>query len=265
MYGTLSHVARQLDQQFRFSRRAQRLTSAEQRLFFADQPSALDDANVTVEDCWLEVDFTPGWRAAYRLVPWGGQPVIAEVRVFPSDNYPGRSAGTWRAEVLGVRAGGAVPIRQTPPGWKDPVHCPAVRQGLTARLVKQIPLGAHHKHAAAFMAGLHRRGVVWPDVLAASGFTERRLATETPPRTTRPARPDRFYATIARAYVARIAAGSRRPVADLATRLELDDSVVRDAIHEARMRGLLTPGRQGVPGGQLTTRAKQVLKKRGTR
>ena len=169
-----------------------------------------------VDRFWLEVDFAPGWRAAYFLVPYGGQPVVAEVRIFPADEYPGRDAGAWRAQFLGVRAA---------PGVK---------------------LGAERKHAVALLKLL---APTWPD--GARGFYAAPEGAASKRGQTR-GRPDRFYAGLARDYVTRCSRGSRRPVADVAKRHKLAVSIVRDAIHEARARGLLSKGRQGAPGGQLT-------------
>src|SRR5262249_31562023 len=61
--------------------------------------------NVPVKNVWLEMDL-PGdrWRVAFRLVPYGEEPVIAEIRVFPADVYPDRCVAEWRGEFLGVLA-----------------------------------------------------------------------------------------------------------------------------------------------------------------
>lgn len=236
--------------------RTRQLSGSERAVF--DLPES-----VGVHEAWIEVDIGDGWRAAFRLVPYRGQPVIGELRVFPADRYPGREPGAWRADVLGVRAGGAAPLRKSLPGRREPVDCPAVRQGITARLLRRIPLGAHLRHAGEFMARLK---ITHPNMgrdLAAWGFvrpgtTEKEVA----PAQRRGGRPDRFYALLAAVYVARIAAGSRRPVADLAARRKLPTAVVRDMIHEARQRDLLTGGRQGAPGGQITARAEKLLRSR---
>ena len=77
--------------------------------------------------------------------------------------------------------------------------------------------------------------------------------------------PDERYARIAAAYVARVEAGSRHAGADVASasRGTLSAAQVRDAIHTARGRGLLTPTtKQGRPGGQLTPRAEALLRAR---
>jgi transposase-like protein len=57
---------------------------------------------------------------------------------------------------------------------------------------------------------------------------------------------------------------TKRPVADLAERYGLKASQVRDVIHEARVRGLLTESRRGQASGQLTDEAIELLSKEGT-
>ena len=95
------------------------------------------------------------------------------------------------------------------------------------------------------------------------------VAKSKPPTDTKPRGPrawsDRVYAEIAAAYVARIAAGSRRPVADLVRQRNLSYGQIRDAIHKSRHTlGLLTESRhQGAAGGSLTDKAKKLLAKKG--
>jgi hypothetical protein len=74
--------------------------------------------------------------------------------------------------------------------------------------------------------------------------------------------PDYFYAAIAALYVDAHAAGSRRPVADVADQLPkpYEASFVRDALSKARARGLLERSAgQRHAGGELTARGMEVL------
>ena len=94
-----------------------------------------------------------------------------------------------------------------------------------------------------------------------------RAALATPQRWSPSAWPDERDARIAAAYVARVEAGSRHAGADVASasRGTLSAAQVRDAIHTARGRGLLTPTtKQGRPGGQLTPRAEALLRAAGS-
>ena len=195
---------------------------------------------VRVDDFWLTVDLGEGWRAALRLMPHRGQAVVGELRVFPADEFPGQEAGQWGAEYLGVRAWERVP--------ED------LRTGITARLLRRVPLGAHLKHGREMIATLGKR-VGWRDLVDRGLYAERMEKRPRPDR-----RPDVFYAQIASEYTTRVEAGSRRPVADVAGRRRLPVGVIRDAVHEARMRGFLTPGAVGKPGGALTSKATRLLR-----
>ena len=73
-----------------------------------------------------------------------------------------------------------------------------------------------------------------------------------------PAGSDRFYATWAAEYV-RAAASSRSPVADLADKFREDRGRIRDWLHTARNRGLLSAGTKGLAGGKLTDKALAAL------
>ena len=210
---------------------------------------------IEVRDVWLEVDVEDRWRAAFRLVPYAGQPVIAEVRLFPRDEWGNRRPGAWRAEFLGLRAGQITgPRRDT----IEPATFAPIRHGVTAQLLRQIPLGATQAAAREFMGEIQQR---FPGLYPPEWSRPRR---ETP----RPASawPDRVYAQIAAAYVERLDAGSRRPVADVARRRRLSPAQVRDAIHTARGRGFLTAAVQrGRSGGALTRAAQHLLNKRARR
>lgn len=206
----------------------------------------LPEHGPNVDRLWLEVDFAPGWRAAYFLVPYGGQPVVAEIRIIPADEFPARPAGAWRAQFLGSHSGPAV--------RSGDFQCPPIRRGITARLLRRVPLGVERKHAAEFLSRFAAEGT-WVD----ERFRAQEKGADVEKRG-RPGRPDRFYASLARDYVLRCNRGSRRPVAEIADRRGLSAAIVRDAIHEARERGLLSPGRQGTPGGQLTPRGQGLLR-----
>jgi hypothetical protein len=75
-------------------------------------------------------------------------------------------------------------------------------------------------------------------------------------------RDDRFYALLARDYLASIVAGSRTPIKDLAAARKQPPSRVRDMVREARERGLLTMSNAGKLGGQLTPAAEALLSPR---
>lgn len=71
---------------------------------------------------------------------------------------------------------------------------------------------------------------------------------------------DLRLAKIAAVYVDVLLHRSPKANADCAERLGLSPSQVRDAIHKARVRKLLTPSRgQGYAGGELTSTARALL------
>ena len=75
-----------------------------------------------------------------------------------------------------------------------------------------------------------------------------RPATRNPARRGRPPKPDRFYMTIAAAYLYYESNGSSTPVIDLATALGLEPKQAKRYLEKARQRRFLTPGIQGRPG-----------------
>jgi transposase-like protein len=81
---------------------------------------------------------------------------------------------------------------------------------------------------------------------------------KTDPRPGRRGRPDVFYAELAKQYVDLLAEGST-PTKDLAERLGYSASSIRDLIHQARRRGLLTRASKGLAGGELTENARRLL------
>ena len=72
-------------------------------------------------------------------------------------------------------------------------------------------------------------------------------------------RDDAFYARLAMEYVERFAVGSLSPVKDGAAKRGETAGRIRDLLHEARVRGLLSKGEAGKRAGYLLPRARQVL------
>jgi hypothetical protein len=80
-----------------------------------------------------------------------------------------------------------------------------------------------------------------------------------PDPTKRGARDDTYYATWAAHYV-RLAGVSSAPVAELAEKFGVTRDRVRNVLHLARQRGLLTRGTHGRAGGELTPKGDDALK-----
>ena len=74
----------------------------------------------------------------------------------------------------------------------------------------------------------------------------------------RKGRPDIFYAGLAKEYVD-LLGESTAPTRDLALKLGYTTSSIRDFLHQARVRGLLTGSAKGLAGGHLTEKAKGLL------
>lgn len=192
-------------------------------------------------------ELADGWVCEYRMADQGGQSVVAELRIRPGKDLP--------------------------------------QGGLTTRLLRRVKLGEHSAAITALIRGMasggtpleertthipaapgrgsQKRITVGPedfdrDIAEGLGFSE-------PPRERRPGRPgrsDREYAELAREYVEALESGSRSPTADVAQKAHrfTDASHIRDGLHEARKRGLLTrPQTKGKAGGVLTDRARALL------
>src|SRR5262245_12111115 len=85
-----------------------------------------------VAEAWVETPVDATWIVAYRLVSQSGAPVVAEMRIFPTETAKGRPAGSWSADVLGVHA-------CAPPG------------GIPAELLRQVSVTAYRSAAQEFL------------------------------------------------------------------------------------------------------------------
>ena len=94
----------------------------------------LADDEFEAEDEWVEVDFADRWRAAFRIMDSDGKAVVAEVRLFPRDEWPGRHAGEWRAEMVGLHAG----VLSGRKLHKWPASFAELGEGITSQLLRQI-------------------------------------------------------------------------------------------------------------------------------
>jgi hypothetical protein len=188
------------------------------------------------QSVWVEMPMVGRWLVAFRLVNQRGQLVIAEVRVFPAEAGK-RTAGRWSGEY----GGGSVRI---PPG------------GITARLLRTIRTQTFNKMLRTIM-------MRWEKELGELDLGLIPLVT--PPLTNRgrKGRSDATLARIAAAYEEGYLAGTP-PVQAVAKAMRLSLTQARDAIHRARVRGLLSPAsKQGKVGGRLTPTARALLKQQG--
>ncbi|MEX2223016.1 MAG: hypothetical protein WEG40_14585 [Candidatus Rokuibacteriota bacterium] len=198
-----------------------------------DNPSLTEMA---VQDIWVESPLSDDWLVAYRILSQHGAPVVGEVRVFP--NEPDRrAAGRWSAEYLeGSRA-------LVPAG------------GITRQVLDRIRLSTPLAEAGELLKKIRAAD---PEA-----FETRGLTTMQAPRRGRKGHGDLFYAQVVRDYVTAVEAGSPSPAIDVARRRRLGrrgPARVRDLLHEARHRGLLTPAPvRGRRGGDLTPLARALL------
>jgi hypothetical protein len=199
--------------------------------------------DVDVYEAWVEVPIPKSpWIAAARLVSTDeGLPVIAELRVFPAETLTARPPGEWSATVLGVRA-------------------PCPRSGITARLLRAVPLGVLWKAMPTYLRQAARQGEVLrapdPRLTKELGFA----APSSGRRSRRPV-PDVLCAALAAVYVEALKADPRRALRLAAAEARLPYKRMRDIIHQARKRRLLTTAgmKQGKAGGALTSKARDLL------
>ncbi|SRR6266571_1061956 len=203
------------------------------------------------DEAWIEVPMDDGWVAAYRLVGRRGQPVIAEVRLFPNESTR-EIAGQWSGESASVPLGGV-------PG----------------RILRRLRLRDAIELFPQFVANWQRRHGKGPAkaVLGRVRLSTSKAVARRP--VGRAGHPDEFYVRWAQAYLDRISAGSPHPVRDLSedppTPIEgfvsrgdyVDPETVRAILNRARRRKLLTEAPPGRPGGELTPRALAVLRRQG--
>lgn len=201
---------------------------------------------------WFCLTLRGGWTACYRVIGREGRPVVAELRVLPTP--PG--------EVAHAREGEGPQGHHEPPGG-----------GLTAATLRdEVVMGRHVYEILPEALGSVRRGVgatrvrsggrdttLFDALFGSLGFNP----GQKPKRGRRgpKARPDREFAELAARYLAACESGSRRPVADVAEREGRSLEAVRQDLYRARKKGLLTRQTAGRAGGQLTPRAKKLLKK----
>jgi hypothetical protein len=75
----------------------------------------------------------------------------------------------------------------------------------------------------------------------------------------RKGRPDAYLAIIAAVYTSALSKKSANPVKETADDLDLSPEYVRDALHRARVRELLTRAPKGRAGGTLTEKGRHAL------
>lgn len=195
------------------------------------------------------------WDSYVRFTAEDGHPVITELRILPTlmdqplnGIIPTFDGGDWRPDA--------------PDGgdWRPD----APEGGLTSRALRRVHLGRAlelaYEQLERWLDRDQRSGRPMP-----SKFT--REAVSAPRRPGSKGRDDRFYVAVASLYVEALERGSRRPVVDAAQELSakrrgvFEPAYVRDVLHVARQRGLLSRPPKGRAGGQLTDKARALLQR----
>lgn len=184
------------------------------------------------------------WAYEMRLTRQDGRWVVAELRVLPYSPALESSALARARET-------PEPRPSVPKGGLTARHLRGIRfgdgpisslQALDAICVNLARIYRQRERLQRKMEGLERR-------------RDRVLSEEE-----RLARRDLRLARVASCYVEARNGRSRRVNVDVARLLNMDITQVRDAIHLARKRGLISSsGRRGAPGGHLTARAIALL------
>lgn len=190
--------------------------------------------------------YTPsGWRVTARVQAIGGRPIVTELHVES-------------------RVPGAVPEVESrrPSGRRQAV-------GIDSEVLREIHMGELYRAAARWLAEqLSEESNPFALIVQASGFD----FANAPAKARRPGRPgpppadDEEILRYARAYAEAFQRGDRAPMAAVVAIVPLNsrnpDAYAKKAIHQARHeRGLLTSYGQGKAGGELTPKAKALLKK----
>jgi hypothetical protein len=216
---------------------------------------SLTASKVIVDNWWIEQPIDAQWLAAARFVfDDRGEPVIAELRVFPKERRrptpPNR--GQWNARVRGVRAQG-VP-----------------RGGLPATLLRRrLQLAPLERMAREALKAFSRVGKTMPAGhpiaqayagLKEAGYVSRSAKKRQPVSGLgRPSLPDKLLAETARDYV-RFLEGEQ-PLVDLAKAYDITVDAAKGRVKKARAKGFLTPAnRHGKAGGSVTKKTDEVLK-----
>lgn len=202
-------------------------------------------------EAWVEQELEGGWVAAFRILrSKGGGAVVAEVRVFPDETFhklpwasKTRQPGRWAGEDRGVEM-------LAPPG------------GLPISVLRSIALGPIYAVLERKAASGYPKPT-WDDLFGyRMGFTAG--IDPGPRRPGRRGRDDRHYASVAALYLETCREATKDEDRDVMTRLggklHLSESTIRGQLGEARRRGLLTEAPAGRSGGELTNRARQILR-----
>lgn len=212
------------------------------------------------EGSWIFVEAELGdpdrfWVVMALFTVHDGQAVMVELRVLPgeADRFTNEESYLYDEDGTPYPNPRVADIPEIGEWSRSRAALADLPAGLTARLVQRIRFGELNELMRRELESHRSR-----ERPRASRFGfDLEQATRRPGRK---GRPDLDFARIAARYADKVRKGSSRPNVELAEELGLTPQQVRDRIHEARVRDLLTDVRQGAVGGDLTTEAKQLLR-----
>ena len=192
-----------------------------------------------VRDGWFETILDGNeWLAAFHIVIEAGLPVVAELRIYPFEehepnqwNFAGQWSGTENAEDATIPHG-----------------------GLTSTTVKKIRFGA--LQAIPELVALARKHPTYHRDLESFG-----LLSQVPNRHPGPkGKSDLYLAKLAQQYVNLVDSGNPNPVKTIAKKGRgRTPEQIRDLLHTARKRQLLSEAPKGQAGGFLLPLAVKLL------
>jgi hypothetical protein len=182
---------------------------------------------------WMEMPMG-NWMVCFRIIPQLGQPVIAEMRIFPGNKGKRKfPPGQWPG-MYGDRA-------HVPPGGITTTFL----HGITKKEIRAALRAIHNRHKEYLPESL---GPLVPP------------AHQPPGKRGRKGRTDEELARIAETYE-KAFLDNRPATKAVAVMLKVTISKARDAIHRARTRGFLSPAiEKGRGGGAMTLLGRQILK-----
>lgn len=200
----------------------------------------------------LDSDAVEQWQLLVRVVDQGGRAAIAELHVIPGAHPD--ATDDW---VEFTTHPGAMTLLADTTRHRIPVG------GINPGLLRSIGLSSL---LARVSRGLHlidedTGGKVFDgELLGPHGLTDAALRAPGSPAN-RKRRSDHDLVIVAAAYLDAIHTGSRHPRKDAAQTLGRGwtPTRVRDHLHAARTRGLLTNPPEGYAGGYLTEKARTIL------
>jgi hypothetical protein len=177
---------------------------------------------------WVEAPLADGWRARGRMEVVRNRPVVVELQIL----------------------------------W--PKAAPVPGGGITQDVVRQVPLRGFGTYLLACASFADRGGIGglrqhFESTVGRALPKLKALAPARPRPRRESGRDDLFYARLADEYLSLLARGSRSPIKDIAAVRGESAARIRDMVHEARERDLLTKSKPGQRGGELQPRAIALL------